>query len=333
MKRLTAALILCVCVFSAVFAEEATPAGPEVTPAPDTAVSPVMQLGGMLFVVNQENRISKKYAPEDLVKPDVKTRKKSLEKNILMREEAARALERMFETALSEAGYTLYATSGYRAYGIQQILFNSKVEAVGSKQKAQRRVAAPGTSEHQLGLAMDIQSPSPLNLNPNVGETPEGVWVGENAHRFGFIIRYQKEWRDITGVVYEPWHVRYVGVAHATALYHLNIPLETYAAHAGMLPEYVLKRGNSYLLEGLIKQMMTGQTPKALSGLQQAEGAGEEDALRAASAPYLPEGTSYDQAVWYAYPTPEPSPTPRPTSAPRVDEDEEASLFIRSGGD
>ena len=98
--------------------------------------------------------------------------------------------------------------------------------------------------------------------------------MGENAHRFGFIIRYQKEWRDITGVVYEPWHVRYVGVAHATALYHLNIPLETYAAHAGMLPEYVLKRGNSYLLEGLIKQMMTGQTPEALSGLQQAEGSG-----------------------------------------------------------
>lgn len=326
MRRLIAALSLCVLLFSAGFAESVPPQAAESTPAPVSQLPAVMEQGGTLFVVNGKNRISKAYAPEDLVKPDVQTRKKSLENNILMQREAAKALEKMFEAALHEKGHTLYATSGYRAYGIQQLLFSAKVEEVGSKEKASRRVAAPGTSEHQLGLAMDVQSPSQLNLNPRFGQTPEGIWVGENAHRFGFIVRYKQEWRDITGVSDEPWHIRYVGVAHATALFHLDIPLETYTAYAQLLPEYVLNRGNHYLLEGLIGQMMAGKTPEALSDLRQADAPGQDAAMRAASAPFLPEGTSYDQAVWYAY------PTPRPTSAPRVDEDEETSLFAQAGG-
>jgi D-alanyl-D-alanine carboxypeptidase len=325
MKRLIAIVLVCVCVLLVSAAE--VPA-PEETPAPISRVSSLLELGGNLALVNAQNRISKAYVPEDLVKPDVKTRKKSLENNILMRSEAAQALERMFEAALSEQGHTLYATSGYRAYGIQQILFNAKVEEVGSEKKARRRVAAPGTSEHQMGLAMDVQSPSQLNLNPKFGQTPEGIWVGENAHRFGFIVRYKQEWREITGISDEPWHIRYVGIAHATALYHLDIPLETYVEYARLLPEYVLVRGNNYLLEGLIKQMIAGQTPEALKALQQAAHPDEEDAaMRAASAPFLPEGTSYEEALWYAY------PTPKPTSAPRVDEDEETSLFSLSGGE
>ncbi len=117
-----------------------------------------------------------------------------------------------------------------------------------------------------------------------------------------------------------------MGVAHATALYHLNIPLETYVAYAQHLPEYVLAKGNNFLLQGLVSQMIAGNTPEALSALALADGMGQEAAMRAASAPFLPEGTSYDQAVWYAY------PTPRPTSAPRVDEDEETSLFQAEGG-
>lgn len=323
MKRLLVIVILCVGVLGGGLAEDMMP---EETPAPVIQVAPILELGGNLVLVNAQNRISKTYVPEDLVKPDVQTRKKSLEDNILMRPEAARALERMFEAALHEKGHTLFATSGYRAYGIQQILFNAKVEEVGSKEKAQRRVAPAGTSEHQLGLAMDVQAPSYLNLNPKFGETPEGIWVGENAHRFGFIVRYKTEWRDITGISDEPWHIRYVGIAHATALYNLNIPLETYLEQARLLPEYVLLRGNNYLLQGLIGQMITGQMPEALSILRQAGSPDEQDkAMRDATAPFLPEGTSYDEALWYAY------PTPKPTSAPRVDDDEETSLFAGGG--
>ena len=323
MKRRFVVLMVCLFLAGSAGMETLTP---EATPSPPAQGSPLLQLGGNLVLVNIQNRISKAYVPEDLVKPDVQTRKKSLEENILMREEAARALEKLFEAALHEEGHTLYATSGYRAYGIQQLLFNAKVEEVGSKEKARRRVAPPGTSEHQLGLAMDVQSPSQLNLNPKFGQTPEGIWVGENAHRFGFIVRYQQEWRTITGISDEPWHIRYVGVAHATALHRLNIPLETYHAAAQLLPEYVLIKGNNYLLEGLISRMLKGETPEALSALRQAAPESQEKAMRAASEPFLPAGTSYEQAVWYAY------PTPRPTSAPRVDEDEETSLFFQAEG-
>ncbi|NLG58204.1 MAG: M15 family metallopeptidase [Clostridiales bacterium] len=321
MKKLIAVLVLCALALTTAFAAE-----PEATPAPEAALPAIMDLGGTLFLVNAQNRISKSYVPENLVKPDVQTRKQSLQENILMCEEAARALEEMFEAAFFEKGYTLYATSGYRSYGIQQLLFNAKVEEVGSKAKAQRRVAQPGTSEHQLGLAMDIQTPTQTNLNANFGDTEEGIWVAENAHRFGYIIRYQEEWKEITGIIFEPWHLRYVGVAHATALYGLNVPLEIYSDQARKLPEYVLTKGNHYLLEGLIGQMIAGDTPEALASLGQAETKEEEAAMRAASIAFLPEDTSYDQAVWYAY------PTPRPTSAPRVDRDEETSLFQAEGG-
>lgn len=320
MKKLIALLVLFALILPKGGAE------PESTPAPEAPMPALMELGGTLILVNAQNCISGTYVPEDLVKPDVQTRKKSLENNILMCGEAAGALEEMFEAALYEKGYTLYATSGYRSYGVQQILFNSKVEEVGSREKALRRVALPGTSEHQLGLAMDVQTPTQTNLNANFGDTPEGLWVSENAHRFGFIVRYQQEWRAITGISYEPWHIRYVGVAHATALYRLNIPLETYLAQARYLPEYVLNRGNHFLLEGLIGQMISGQTPTALSALRQADTLGEEAAMRTASGPFLPKDTSYDEAVWYAY------PTPRPTSAPRVDEDEETRLFQQAEG-
>lgn len=320
MKKLFLVLVLMTLVLPTAGSE------PEITPAPEAPLPALMELGGTLVLVNAQNRISRSYVPEDLVKPEVRTRKKSLEGNILMCRVAAGALEAMFEAALFEQGYTLYATSGYRSYGVQQILFNAKVEEVGSRDKAMRRVALPGTSEHQLGLAMDVQTPTQTNLNANFGDTPEGLWVSENAHRFGYIVRYQQDWRDITGISYEPWHIRYVGVAHATALYRLRIPLETYLEQARYLPEYVLNKGNHFLLEGLIRQMIMGQTPEVLSELRKAGAMAEESALRDASGPFLPEDTSYEQAVWYAY------PTPKPTSAPRVDEDEETTLFKQLEG-
>lgn len=299
----------------------------EATPPPDPPVQlpALLQLGGPLVLVNRDHRISKAYAPEDLVQPMVSTRKESLKERIHMREEAAKALETMFDTALGEAGFTLYAVSGYRSFGHQQILFNTKVAEVGSREKAQYRVAPPGSSEHQLGLAMDIQAPNHLNLSQAFGDTEEGRWAGENAHRFGFILRYQAQWRAITGVSDEPWHFRYVGIAHATAIRQLDIPLETYWEYAKALPEYVLSRGSHPLLAGLIGEMMEDRRPAQLDLLHSAESAEQEAALREATLPYLTAGQSYEEALWYAY------PTPKPTAAPWVDEDEEIALFGDSG--
>lgn len=312
MKKLSVALLVLLLVFPA-FAQE--------TPA---ATAPIYRDDGLLCVVNKGKRIAAAYEPADLVTPKVPTRKKTLQDNILLRQEAAQKLEQMFTAAKREGGHTLYAVSGYRSYGIQQLNLSQKVLSVGGdKQKALLTVAPPGSSEHQLGLAMDIQSNNFLNLNQNFAETPEGAWLRDNAQRFGFILRYQKEWKDITGFAYEPWHFRYVGVAHAKAIHTLNIPLEHYVETLQTLPDYVVNGGSDVLLSGLVRDIRTGNTA-VTAGLN---GALDEDAaLRAATQRYLPQGVSYEAALWACY------PTPRPTSAPRVDSDtEEVSLFASGG--
>lgn len=182
-----------------------------------------MNLGGNLFLVNRDFMISADYEPEDLVMPDVDGTSSS----IRMREEAARALESMFQAAKDEAGYKLLAVSGYRSYGKQSVIFSNKVSKVGRKE-AMLLVAPPGSSEHQLGLAMDLGCARSTGLTSGFGKTPEGIWVAENCHRFGFIIRYREEWTEITGYSYEPWHVRYVGIEHAARIHELDIPLEYY---------------------------------------------------------------------------------------------------------
>lgn len=184
-----------------------------------------MNLGGTLFLVNREYPLTSAYVPGDLVRPNVS----STASNIRMRSEAAMALEEMFRAAKEEKGYTLTAVSGYRSYSQQNTIFKRKVDSVGKK-AALLLVAPPGTSEHQLGLAMDIGCKRNSSLTASFGKTEEGKWVAENCHRFGFIIRYKEEWTEITGYSFEPWHVRYVGKEHAERIYELDIPLEYYCA-------------------------------------------------------------------------------------------------------
>ena len=294
---------------------------PETTPGPQPETTPVpaevswLDDPGILRLVNRDRKITKAYVPEDLVVPEVQTRKKGMEKGIMLRAEAARALETMFMAAKREADHTLYAVSGYRSYGIQQILFNGKVQAVGSRAAAERTVSPPGASEHQLGLAMDIQSPSQLNLNRTFGETEEGKWTAANAHRFGFILRYKAEWTETTGYAYEPWHFRYVGVAHAKAIHALDIPYEDYVAAIEGLPEYVLRGATDLLLVALVKD---SQQAAMLAGVDKEE---QASMLRVATLPHLPEGSSYESVLWAIY------PTPKPTAGPRVETDEESLLF------
>ena len=188
------------------------------------ALTADLSLGGTLVLVNRQYTLSQDYEPDDLVRPNV--RKDS--SGILMREEAAKALEEMFAAAKEEMGYQLIASSGYRSYSTQDMVFARKVKNTGSRAKAMLLVAPPGTSEHQLGLAMDLKCNSVQTLREAFGRVKEGVWVAENAHRFGFIIRYKEEWTEITGYSYEPWHVRYVGKEHAQIIYEMDIPLEEY---------------------------------------------------------------------------------------------------------
>ena len=154
----------------------------------------------ILILVNKQNRAPA--VPVTLVKPDVTPTRESVAENIYMRPEAASALEALFEGA-AEAGLTLYATSGYRSYSTQKAIFDRKAAERG-EQAANRSVAKPGYSEHQTGLAMDIEGETTLGtgLTEAFGESPEGIWVAEHFHEYGFIIRYPKDKTNITGYIY-----------------------------------------------------------------------------------------------------------------------------------
>lgn len=253
---------------------------------------------GILRLVNRDEKITKNYVPEQ-VKPNVPTNKKDQQESIYMRPEAAAALEEMFAAAKEEMGYNLLAVSGYRSYGLQQALFNNKVKAVGSKERAWRKVAPAGASEHQLGLAMDIVCDNFRLLNSGFADTAEGQWLYQNCQRFGFIVRYRREWEDVTGYAYEPWHFRYLGVAHACAVQWLNVPYEDYAHAAMALPEYVLEQGNAYLLYGLMDNILNGD---GCLFEEMCDSACETEAQRQSSIAemterLLPEGVTLEDAL------------------------------------
>ncbi|WP_229106654.1 M15 family metallopeptidase [Paenibacillus sp. 1001270B_150601_E10] len=181
----------------------------------------------MLVVVNKERSLPDGYEPPDLVEPNVKFSFSEEHEKRHMRKEAAEALEKLFANA-EENNIELNAVSGYRSYKRQQSLYNYYVDTQG-EEYASRVSAVPGTSEHQTGLAIDVSSPSVGNVLEEVfGGSVEGKWLAEHAHEFGFIIRYPQDGEAITGYLYEPWHIRYVGVEAATAIYNQKTTLEQF---------------------------------------------------------------------------------------------------------
>ncbi len=189
-------------------------------------VMPHQNPADVLILVNKQNRAPA--VPVTLVKPDVTPTSEAVSENIYMRPEAAQALESLFEGA-AQAGLTLYATSGFRSYSTQKAIFDRKAAERGET-AANRSVAKAGYSEHQTGLAMDIEGQSTLNtgLTEAFGESPEGIWVAQHCHEYGFIIRYPEDKTDITGYIYEPWHLRYVGLEAAQEITELDVTLEEY---------------------------------------------------------------------------------------------------------
>ena len=179
-----------------------------------------------LILVNKQNKAPA--VPPTLVLPDVPPTKESVAGNIYMQPEAAEALENLFAGA-KEQGVILYATSGFRSYSTQKAIFDRKSQQRGEK-GANASVAKPGYSEHQTGLAMDVEGHSSLGIGlvDDFGETPEGKWLAQHCHEYGFIIRYPKGKTNITGYIYEPWHIRYVGKEAAEEIVALDITFEEY---------------------------------------------------------------------------------------------------------
>lgn len=138
--------------------------------------------------------------------------------------------------AARDDGVTLQITSPYRDLERQEYLFNRKIDYYMGKglsymeayQLSSRTVTVPNASEHQLGLALDIVTDTFTKLVEGFEDTEAGQWLAANSYRYGFILRYPKEKEDITGIRYEPWHFRYVGVEAATLITERGITLEEF---------------------------------------------------------------------------------------------------------
>src|SRR5699024_2761691 len=180
-----------------------------------------------LVLVNKHSALPDDFEPEDLVVPDVRFPFDEDVPKKQMRQVEADALEDLF-AAGDEAGVTLYAQSGYRAYDTQEAIFASYVDEHG-EDEANNFSARPGESEHQSGLTMDVTSEDvDFQLTVEFAETEEGKWLKENAAEFGFIIRYPEDKEDITEYQNEPWHLRYVGKKAAEEMVKKGLTLEEY---------------------------------------------------------------------------------------------------------
>jgi D-alanyl-D-alanine carboxypeptidase len=173
-------------------------------------------------VVNKQHALNPKdYVPADLSTPNVPLRVPGNE-SMQLRQVTTTAIEQMFAAATKD-GLNLMLSSGYRSYTYQVNLYNDYVSTQGQV-TADTQSARPGYSEHQTGLAVDVE---PTSKNCEVeacfGDTPEGKWVAANAYKYGFIVRYQADNQAITGYEPEPWHIRYIGVSLATELHNTGV--------------------------------------------------------------------------------------------------------------
>lgn len=158
----------------------------------------------LFFLIDKKHKASSSYAPKDLI---------SLEKNSLfdlnkagmkIRPEAYSALNEMAQAALND-GIRLLVSSVYRSYSYQENLFNYWV-SVDGLEEAERESARAGTSQHQLGTAVDFGS-----ISDDFDKTQMGQWVYKNAADYGWSLSFPKGYEDVTGYRWECWHFRYIG--------------------------------------------------------------------------------------------------------------------------
>lgn len=180
-----------------------------------------------LILVNKQIALPAGYKPADLVTANIDFVESATGERKMLRKEAAQAIEKLM-TGAKAADIELKGTSAFRSYDYQVQLFNNYVARDG-KEQAMKYSAPPGHSEHQTGLAIDVSSASVgYQLTQSLDQTKEGKWLADNAHTYGFIVRYQRAYEAETGYMYEPWHLRYIGVEHATEVHKANVPLEHY---------------------------------------------------------------------------------------------------------
>lgn len=181
------------------------------------------------FLINEEFPLAEDYEPElDLVQ------------GTFMMDERCAEYARAMIAAAEEDGVYLNVVSAYRSISKQeenleaytQRLMNEGMNEDDARAAALTEIAEPGTSEHNAGLALDILTPDWWETHDDVTadfeNTEEFLWLQSNAHKYGFILRYPKEWETTTGYIYEPWHYRFVGVYYANEIKESGLPFEYY---------------------------------------------------------------------------------------------------------
>lgn len=185
-----------------------------------------------LILVSPVSPVSEDYVPQNLV--DVTYTRKDGRSTQKMVKTAEMALQAFLGEGKKHGVTNVTVTSAYRSYAYQSQLFNNNVEKVihkfATREECEDHVATysarPGTSEHQSGLVCDMHNLS--SAQQSFAKTPEAKWLAENAHKFGFILRYPEDKTHITGIIFEPWHFRFVGRTAATIIYENGWCLEEY---------------------------------------------------------------------------------------------------------
>ncbi len=217
---------------AALFSEDAQPI--QTTPTPDPATIPGLMANGYPILVNDDNYIPDNYQTAYLVNmreycdEGIVSIKGS---EILGEKIAVDALLTMFQAAQTEGLDSWQVSAGHRTIEYQQQLFDERVYALRqegysgqqARAKVRQTVADPGSSEHHTGLAFDITVKGEQFSN-----TPQSLWLAKHCWEYGFIIRYPADKTTITGISYEPWHIRYVGTAHSLVMRDENLCLEEY---------------------------------------------------------------------------------------------------------
>ena len=170
-----------------------------------------------ILIVNSDNLLSVDYVPQDLVNLyEMRHSFRLANAEIYMAREAYEPMQEMFLAAENENVNGFIITSGYRSYDKQKEVYEQSEPGYAQK---------PGASEHQTGLCFDVTA---MNSGDGFETTEQYKWLRANAHKYGFIQRYPANKSNITGISYEPWHYRYVGVDAATYIYKNNLTLEEY---------------------------------------------------------------------------------------------------------
>ena len=186
--------------------------------------------GWRIILVNPWNTV-----PEDYDATLVEIPSGLATQGVLVSQECYDALIAMLEACNADTPRAV-VVSGHRTHAYQERLYKNKVSRVQAEGysyedalvEAAKVVAIPGTSEHQLGLAVDIVDSRSYSLTDYQATLPAQKWLMEHCWEFGFILRYPDDKTDVTGIIYEPWHYRYVGTELAKTLYESGLTLEEY---------------------------------------------------------------------------------------------------------